>query len=497
MTYSELYNLYINGETPTILKPEDLSVDDTDPRTGKSMLHLACEFADSNTIRSLLDSGASVNAKDEYGFTPIYYLANAETQIKEENLISCAGIMIEGGASIPRSGSESNALIASVKKGRFALCRLFIENANRISSVDIDGENVYHALTRKAAQLEKNIRRAEKGLGGNAEELKASQQLAFDLMKKIAEEELIDTEEKNGSGETAYDIAVSYDAVNTANVIKGEEASVAGGMSIFKAIYNQNKDAFREIVESGADLNEICEDKQTYEFVGKSPLACTLLWSEFDKAELLLKSGADPNLHFPDERTAINIWITNDRPSGSNFQFNTMVKALTDAGLDINAKVDKDENSALMLACRHVGNGPGKAVAKHLLRMKADINATNVYGQNALMMLYGARAWNGDPEFNGGKGPFRWKESEGAELEILELLLDAGADTKMKDNWGNTLLHYMGTSCTEGIAREAAELLADFELPDIESVNNDGKTAMDIATEYNNEAFFKFILKNY
>jgi len=35
----------------------------------------------------------------------------------------------------------------------------------------------------------------------------------------------------------------------------------------------------------------------------------------------------------------------------------------------------------------------------------------------------------------------------------------------------------------------------DFGSPDVNAVNNEGKTALDIATEKNNETLVKFLLK--
>ena len=75
------------------------------------------------------------------------------------------------------------------------------------------------------------------------------------------------------------------------------------------------------------------------------------------------------------------------------------------------------------------------------------------------------------------------------------MILEAGADTGRKDIWGNTLLHYLAGSCGESGARKATDLLADFGVPDVAIVNNEGLTALDIATEKGNETMVKFLIK--
>ncbi len=77
-----------------------------------------------------------------------------------------------------------------------------------------------------------------------------------------------------------------------------------------------------------------------------------------------------------------------------------------------------------------------------------------------------------------------------------ETLLDAGAYVNAKDKWGNTQLHYIAGSSQRG-AKEAVGLVMDFGRPDVNAVNNEGKTVLDIATEKNDEALIKFLLKYY
>lgn len=80
--------------------------------------------------------------------------------------------------------------------------------------------------------------------------------------------------------------------------------------------------------------------------------------------------------------------------------------------------------------------------------------------------------------------------------EMLERLLEAGADPCATDNEGRTVLHYAAEGYTHTTARQAAEMLFDFGQPDVSAVDNEGRTPLDIAMRCNNESLVKFLLKH-
>ena len=91
--------------------------------------------------------------------------------------------------------------------------------------------------------------------------------------------------------------------------------------------------------------------------------------------------------------------------------------------------------------------------------------------------------------------PYGWSAGSDDPTELLEKLLEAGADVNKTDNRGNTLLHYVAACCRDSMAQKAIELLLDFKLPDVNAVNNEGKTAMDVAADYNNDNLVRLLLK--
>ena len=113
------------------------------------------------------------------------------------------------------------------------------------------------------------------------------------------------------------------------------------------------------------------------------------------------------------------------------------------------------------------------------------------------MNLYGGCFWDGNIPHLAvlpRSYPYGGRYCTEEDADVLEVLLEAGADINAKDKWGNTLLHYIAGSSQRG-AKEAVDLVMDFGKPDVNAVNNEGKTALDIATEKNDESLVKFLLK--
>lgn len=77
-------------------------------------------------------------------------------------------------------------------------------------------------------------------------------------------------------------------------------------------------------------------------------------------------------------------------------------------------------------------------------------------GRTTLMHLLGP----------GSAGPYQF--------EMLERLLEAGADPCAVDNEGRTVLHYVAEGYSHPAARQAAELLFDFGRPDVSAADNPG-----------------------
>ncbi len=125
-----------------------------------------------------------------------------------------------------------------------------------------------------------------------------------------------------------------------------------------------------------------------------------------------------------------------------------IVKALLEAGADVNARSDVHDSTAVMLAA---GNGHVDVV-KVLLEAGADIEERDRAGRTTLAFAAGLD-----------------------DVEIVKILLDAGADVNAKDGLGTTPLMW---AVSEGQA-DIVKVLLDAGA-DVHAKNSNGYTALSL-----------------
>lgn len=492
----------------------------------RTPLHLACEFSNTEAVRILLERGAEVNAKDNKGLTPLCVLAmlHRNPDFDESAIRTITELLLKHGARVNRSGKDTTALLEAVRNNHYGMVSAIIDSGSRLDFTDMNGENALHIACYKAGCAATDISRLEQSIASfdndnwysdkekekerlrhELEELREEEARCNETAKRLLQSGQLDPEDKSNSGKTVFDVAMEYGARWVGALLSGQDpetdelAALIGGLDIFQALFWKDMKAVDALLRSGVELQTVCEDSKMHHFYGNSPLACALLWNNTEAAEMMLRAGADPNYKSPDEQTAFAVWVGKSREtSGEKNVCLPVLKLMTQCGWQPEQAVDKEGNSALSLACRRANWELGCAAIHYLVGIGADVNARNPQGQTPIMNLYGGRFWDGRiPLFQGlpRSYPYEGRTCGEEDAETLEFLLEAGADVSATDKWGNTVLHYIAGSTGNTAAKKAVEVLFDFGRPDIEAVNNEGKTAMDIAAEKNDEILVKYLLK--
>ncbi|MFZ7972934.1 ankyrin repeat domain-containing protein [Fusobacterium watanabei] len=441
-----------------------------------SLLHIAAEHGDSLAIEVLLNRGMDANIENSEAERPLHHLAEGTRHINNgEEIAKCAELLLDAKASILRKDRFGRtAVILAAKNGYYEILKVFIDRGLKLSLKDSEGNSALHIACQYFSDYDEE----------NADRY-------FKTIKYLLEAGL-DPNEKNNDDETATDIAIkrcnkkitalllgNYDEENP-----NELLIQTGGLSLHRAIEKKDYEAVNALIKLGADVNAFSEEEDTL-FKEMTPLGIAFYMFDEYSVKALLEAGADVNLKTTAENTALGEILGYMKDNYFSFDkiplIEKLLKLLVDNGLKINDTVDSKENTAFIKACKSIdennlSNGKTLAavVAKFLLKENCDVNLTNLDGQTALMFLCASRD----------------VESQDLQIQVLE----AGADIEATDKNGNTPLIYAAKNRNASIGKEMAELLFDFGDPKLGHVNNDGKTALEIATDLNNEEFVKFLL---
>ena len=419
-----------------------------------SLLHIAAEHGDSLAIEVLLNRGMDANIEDSEAERPLHRLVEETRHINNgEEIVKCAELLLDAKASVLRKDRFGRtAVILAAKNGYYEILKIFIDRGLKLSLKDSEGNSALHIACQYFSDYNKE-----------------DEDRYFKTIKYLLEAGL-DPTEKNNDNETATDIAIKRNNKKITALLLGnydeenpnELLIQTGGLSLHRAIEEKDYEAVNALIK----------------------LVALHMFDEFS-IKALLEAGGDVNLKTIQENTALGEILGYMKDNYFSFDKISLVekllKLLIDNGLKINDTVDKKGNTAFIKACKsldentlHNGRTLAAVVAKFLLKENCDVNSTNLDGQTALMFLCASRDI----------------ESQDLQIQVLE----SGADIEATDKNGDTPLIYAARNRNASIGKEMAELLFDFGNPKLEHVNNDGKSALEIATDLNNEEFVKFLL---
>ncbi len=435
--------------------------------SGKTLYHLAASFFDDEAVEYLASEGVKVRA-DDYGNTPLHemmwspYLNDIKNIEKRGDAIyRTAKKLLELGVN-PKKKNE-NDKVAYYEAGVTRMYPFIQAMADASVKMDALGDEKKNLLHKVIDMLAYN----------------KDTERTYKVVKILLDSGSIDPEDKDVFDTTPLTYAQRNNAKEIAALLTGDEsAAKTGGKNFREAVLSVDIEAMDALLETGADINEEIEQC--------TPLMWACYYPSAEVVKYLVGKGADIN-HKSGETgsTAIASLFYHgtgymiSRMKDPMKETITILRTLIDKGLDVNAFVDANGNTALNLVCGvSYGNdfgGTSNPAVEELIDAGADVNLPNKEGKTPLMSF----AIAGDEH----------------KYNLAELLLDHKADTTPVDRASNTALMYAAGNSNKQSAKKIVELLLDAGDNTMEKVNNRGETALDIAVKSENEAVVKLLLE--
>ncbi len=396
-------------------------------------IHAASKNGHTDIVRLLVSKGADVNAKGEWGRTPVMLASESGHLTTVELLLQMGahvndlksneqknGLMLRacerGDTELVRvlleAGADENArgewaqtlLILASKNGHLTTVELLLKSGARINDLDYWEQNsLMHAS--KGGHLSVTKVLLEKGADVNA---KGSRSTPLIYASQNGHLTTVEHLLNSGASVNTFDLggqnalmhASENGHLNVAKVLLEAGAIVNAGRST--AIHIASEKGYRDIVEL---LVSKRADVHAKNGRNCTPLMCASENGHLTTVQFLLKSGARV-----DELNTTEEWNALMYASIGGHQ--EVVKALLEAGADVNAK-GRWKKTSLMCASEN----SRLTTVNFLLKSGARINDFDCHGQNALMHA-----------------------SIGGHLDVAKVLQEAGAGVNDKVEYGHTAL---------------------------------------------------------
>ena len=453
---------------------------------GQTALFLACSFGLQKSVKILLEAGSNPNITDRKSNTSLHAAVLGSCS---KNIIKA---IIDRGALVNAKNKQKHtALTLSCRKGNVDEINFLLKNGPNPNITDVDDETVIHHAIYGGCS-----KKALKAIVDHGADINARSKSNLTPLMIACQKRNID----------AIYVLLQAGADPNINDLKGATVihhAVTSGC---------RKRILQAIIGHGADVNIMNTQNCT-----ALMMACRK--GDIDATNVLLTAGTNPNtvdecgdtcLHLAvrggcNEETvqaiinhgidvnaanksnvtslmiaydegnidAINVLLqTGANPNMKDCEGTTAlhcaaqagcskdtIQAVIDYGADVNA-VNKDNVTALMIACEK-GNID---VINVLLQTGADPNIKNCEG--AAVLHYAAK---------GGC-------SKNGNVDAIHALLSVGAHHNLTDTFGLTCLHYAAVGCCN---RETLQTIVDLSA-DVNARNKNDKTALMIACEKGN-----------
>ena len=450
---------YLGGATPLILASylgytdivnalieKGVDVKAKDDVDGCMAIHLAAANGKNDVINILLDVDASnINDVDNRGNTPLHWASMKDRADTVE-------LLIENGADIEAKDIDNwTALHYAAAFASLQTVEALVDNGADKNSLTKDGNIPVNYAKDETIKTYLS--------GGK---------IGREDTEEVVEEETTETEETNENTEASETITEDelnneLDTTQNGSIVDPTVVDLdPKQLELLIAVKNNDIIAVNALLKENVNPNFVDEE-------GYSPLHRAVLNNNLDVVNVLLSyKDIDTEIKLPYEASVDDWYLGGATPLlVASYTGNAdIVNALIEAGSDIRAKDDIDGAATI-----HIASANGNNEVINIL-----LNKDNTLINEADSMK---------------DTPLHWASIKN-QTDTISLLLANGADTKLTNSDGNTVLHYAamyGDVNTVNVLLEADSSLASVE-------NNEGITPIYYAIVVSDNDILSSIITN-
>ena len=490
--YTSLHRAIVNNDLNTVmelLKNENIDVNsklgievsiDGWYLGGATPLILASYLGYTDIVNALIEKGVDVKAKDDVDGCMAIHLAAANGKNDVINIL----LDVDASNINDVDNRGNTPLHWASMKDRADTVSLLIENGADIEAKDIDNWTALHyaaafaSLQTVEALVDNGADKNSLTKDGNIpvnyakdETIKtylSGGKIGREDTEEVVEEETTETEETTENTETSETITEDelnneLDTTQNGSIVDPTVVDLdPKQLELLIAVKNNDIIAVNALLKENVNPNFIDEE-------GYSPLHRAVLNNNLDVVNVLLSyKDIDTEIKLPYEASVDDWYLGGATPLlVASYTGNAdIVNALIEAGSDIRAKDDIDGAATI-----HIASANGNNEVINIL-----LNKDNILINEADSMK---------------DTPLHWASIKN-QTDTISLLLANGADTKLTNSDGNTVLHYAamyGDVNTVNVLLEADSSLASVE-------NNEGITPIYYAIVVSDNDILSSIITN-
>lgn len=490
--YTSLHRAIVNNDLNTVmelLKNENIDVNsklgievsiDGWYLGGATPLILASYLGYTDIVNALIEKGVDVKAKDDVDGCMAIHLAAANGKNDVINIL----LDVDASNINDVDNRGNTPLHWASMKDRADTVSLLIENGADIEAKDIDNWTALHyaaafaSLQTVEALVDNGADKNSLTKDGNIpvnyakdETIKtylSGGKIGREDTEEVVEEETTETEETTENTETSETITEDelnneLDTTQNGSIVDPTVVDLdPKQLELLIAVKNNDIIAVNALLKENVNPNFVDEE-------GYSPLHRAVLNDNLDVVNVLLSyKDIDTEIKLPYEASVDDWYLGGATPLlVASYTGNAdIVNALIEAGSDIRAKDDIDGAATI-----HIASANGNNEVINIL-----LNKDNTLINEADSMK---------------DTPLHWASIKN-QTDTISLLLANGADTKLTNSDGNTVLHYAamyGDVNTVNVLLEADSSLASVE-------NNEGITPIYYAIVVSDNDILSSIITN-